>query len=899
MRLEVELFVDGLCGWNSDSSTETSTTIEINLLWGRSDTDISRPFDGITGWDITDEGYSLERATSKQMRFIAYVDLPAPLSGDDLKRGDPVYIKGTRLTRMRSGGYRDRVYISAIRTKLYSPENSTVYELVEAKNLNAKLSNKLCRIGIKLKVNKNTEGALDRFNIVASMTARTWDGVQWSGRVKTSNPAAVALEVLTGLIHELSAYNDNEIDLYSFGKLYEFCENQEINIYGDPAIFNLESNGVMTTASKKVDVLRAVLSVCEAGLYVNEFGKIIVYPDAPQSTPIALLNPQRIVKMNESRNLNRKADGYKVDFIDQDADWNQDTKEILRPRVEEDLLNTFTSIKFDLTTTYKQAMWKARRLMAKEIHRPGEVTVSVGKEGRLYRPGSLIKVQHEGFKIGLGSGEIVELITEGDYVTGFRLMERFDIAGDRDYYIDYYVVDETRNHVVTKQIHNGLGYTDKLMLTVPILKDSYDIPTMGNILSTLYGEPGQSRVWESKRYLVTGLNPTQQGYDLTLVQYNDEIYNTTSIDMILPYTSSILSKAPGVYDSYGRKPIDGEPGQGMIDPPSLAHVIPPIVSQKTPRYRGAASVADTANTGVISTNQGSSLEMNRGDWVAYLGNQIGIWTPFYCYRWNGEQWSAISTSESEPYMAALSDITQGAPLGVFSTILTQKIMALQVVADRIETQLITLRNNGVIKSEGFTGIDNPTPGFQIKAYDQPTAGGLIEANNIKTRNMVAVDINATSGSFTGTINATSGTFNNATINNALINNATINDAIIESAAINGTIKIESGVYIINDVDSALIIANHITGTQLKTRLDAYFNEYIMTPGVSFRCSGTLMTNEDNGNAYITFNIFAATYNTNGWLLRGAGTYSTPGGSTQITSLTISNYNYYTGAMVLF
>jgi len=538
MRLEIELFVDGLCGWDSNNSVETEATINVSLGWSLTNDGPWTPIP-IPGWPEND----LTRAKSKQMRFIASYNLPPSVYS---KAGNPVYIRAVRNTQMRTGGYRDRVYLSAIRTKLYSPEKSSTSVLVEAKNLNEKLSSKLCRMGIKLKVNKNTDEALDRFNIVALMTARAWDGYSWSGKVKTSNPAAVALEVLTGLIHELSAYEDSEIDLYSFGKLYEFCENQKVNIEGSLLNLKLKSNGVITTASRKIDVLRSILSVCEAGLYVNEFGKIIVYPDDTQTTPIALLNPQIIVKMQESRDLNRKADGYKVDYIDQDADWNQDTKEILRPRVEEDLLNTFTSIKFDLTTTYNQAMWKARRLMAKEIHRPGEVTVSVGKEGRLYRPGSLIKVQHEGFKIGLGSGEIVELITEGDYVTGFRLMERFNIASDRDYYIDYYVVDETRNHVVTKQIQSVGKYTDILMLTVPIQKDSYDIPAMGNILSALYGEPGQSRVWESKRYLVTGLNPTQQGYDLTLVQYNDDIYNTTTIDEILEYKSSILSKPPRV-----------------------------------------------------------------------------------------------------------------------------------------------------------------------------------------------------------------------------------------------------------------------------------------------------------------------------------------------------------------
>jgi len=871
MALEVEIFVDGLCGWDSENNEETTAYLDISLHWGTSDTNISTPFEspfglGSGSWTSIGGvpgggGYRLKRSTSKQMRFIAYLDLSNKgiyQTNAAIKLGDPVYIKATRLTNMRTGGYRDRVYLNAIRTKLYSPERSSISGLVEAKNLNAKLSGKLCRMGIKMKVNHNTERALDRFNIVASMTARTWNGYTWlPDKVKTSNPAAVALEVLTGLIHELSAYNDGypylEVDLVSFGRLYEFCNNQEVDIdgttFGYPDI-KLEANGVITSAARKIDVLRSILATCEAGLYVNEFGKIVVFHDAPQKIPIALLNPQRIVKMQESRNLDRRADGYKVDYIDEDADWNLDTEEILRPRVDKDLLNTFTSVKFDFVTNYYHAMWKARRMMAKEVHRPGEVRVSVGKEGRLFKPGSLIKVQHEGFKIGLGSGEIVELITEeeGNKITGFRTMERFDIAGDRDYYIDYYVVDETRNRVVNKQIKNGLGYTDRLMLTVPIYKNSDDVPAMGNILSALYGMPGETRVWESKRYIVTGLNPTQQGYDLTIVQYNDDIYDTGEID---PYVSSILKAAPKVFVTPDTKPYDGKHGENGDDgkdavlyrllpstdsitrdengeafpgsvscsvqrttgnsPPApdtsrpitfltsdtgeteysqpisipTAQVggltwvefrlywdssdwllidrirIPIIPSvQIAPRYRGVVrdGDADISNSGVIHTNQGSNQKMNHDDYVMYSGNPAGSnpqWIPARMFQWNAinKIWVLLGIVENRwKYLDGINDLTEGAHEGIFSNVFASMLLADTAIIAKIFAEEITMRDNGMIKSDEFNGIDGTKPGFWLKSFDQATGGGLIEANNMKTKNMHAVNANIDGDStFNGTL----------------------------------------------------------------------------------------------------------------------------------------------------
>jgi len=804
MRLEVEIFVDGLCGWDSNNSVETTADIEISLKWGTSNSNISNSFDDITGWTASANGHKLSRKTSKQMRFIAYVDLATKgiyNTESAIKLGSPVYVQAVRKTPMRTGGYRDRVYISAIRTKLYSPDRSSPNNLVEAKNLNKKLSDKLCRIGIKLKVNKNTEKALDKFNIVASMTARTWDGVQWSSnKVKTSNPAAVALEVLTGLIHELSEYRIDpdpaisEIDLKSFGRLYEFCERQQVNIEGSTVPVSesgLQANGVIASASRKIDVLKSILTLCEAGLYVNEFGKIIVYYDDYQTTPIALLNPQRIVKMQESRNLNRRAEGYKVDFIDEDADWTQDTKEILRPGEDENNLeNTFTPIKFDLTTSYKQAMWKARRLMAKEILRPGETTVSVGKEGRLYSPGSLIKVQHEGFKIGLGSGEIIEVLREGDYITGFRLMERFDISIYRDYFIEYFVVNENDHHVVEPlegiygqpspqilKLQSVGEYTDTLMLSTPIPADSFYTPEMFNILSVMYSETGTNnteekdgilyyKIYESKRYLVTGLNPTQQGYDLTLVQYDDEIYKTTTIDKIPAYKSSILSKPPGVYDSYGRKPTDSDPGQGLIDPPALAQIVPPIITRITPRYRGAASVADFENTGIISTNHGDDLIMNGGDYVMFNGNATGSnphWRPTYMYQWDAAEgrWYELDESVNwDKYLDGVSDLTAGAPRAVFSTAFIKELFAQTVNADlvRARMRLQVGEDNSHIEINGQSNVikssnyDPDTPAEERQGFII-NGNGEAEFNNVSAR---------------GHIEADSGYIKNASIDNVTI-----------------------------------------------------------------------------------------------------------------------------------
>ena len=553
MRAEIELMVDGLYGWDSSHGVPTQATVGIIVEWSKDQLEweqIPINFNDLEGEN------QLIRAKSSQMRFLAEIDFPPSVFS---KKGTPVFIKATRTTRMHSGSYRDRVYLSAIRTKQYNPRTSSSSELISANNINDIVKNNFCLMGIKLKVNQNTQEFLDRFNIVASMTARMWNGEWSANKYKTSNSASVLLEVITGLIHEESKFEDQELNMESFGKLYDYCANREVKTEDEEIEeFSLECNGVVTSGTKKIDIINSILATCDGGLYIDEFSKLQAYYDDVQDVPIALLNPQRILKITEQKSFNRKTDGYSVEFIDQEADWMQSVHRILRPGIEINPgRNTYSQIKLDFTTSYYQAMWHAIRIMAKEKHRKSEFTVSVGKEGRYYKPGSLIKVQHERFKLGIGSGEIIDLVKEGKYIVGLLLMEIFEIASDCDYWIDYYVVDEKRNHVVTKQIKNTSKKTNILFFSVPILADSLDAPVVGNIVSV---------VWEAKRVLVSDLSEIATGYELKLTPYNSAIYETATLNKIPDYISNISNYSSRIYDALGRKPIDGGSGQGLVTP---------------------------------------------------------------------------------------------------------------------------------------------------------------------------------------------------------------------------------------------------------------------------------------------------------------------------------------------
>jgi len=707
----------------------------------------------ISIFDIVESPGILTRAKSKQMRFLAEVDFPSEIYS---KSGDPMFIRATRKTRIHTGTYRSRVYLSAIRTRQYNPNTSSPSQLKAAKNINSEIADKFCRLGIKIKVNKNTQEFMDRFNVVASMTGRTalkaaddgtgrwaWNG-EWSTvKTKTSNSAAVLLELITGLIHEPSKHKDSEIDLKSFGKLYEYCMNRKITIKGQgEQEFTLECNGVLTSGTRKIDAIQSILATCDGGIYIDEFGKLEVYFEDVQTTPIGLLNPQRIISMVDQRSLERKTDGYTVEFVDQESDFQQVTHRTERENVVvKPGLTTYSPMRLDFTTSYNQAMWHARRLLAKEEYRPGELKVTVGKEGRYYKPGSLIKVQHERFKIGLGSGEIVQLIMDGKSVVGLKLMEKFDISDVRDYWIEYFVVDgDQKPHVVKKQIESVGQYTDTLMFTasIDINEKPEDVPAFGNIMSTMYAE-GLNTIgmWEAKRYIVTDLSENKDGYDLVLAEYAEKIYQTGEIGK---RKSSILSAPPMAFADQQRGELQTmlKTAIEQTSPPFIASMVKKVfdgniaeAGTNAPRFRGVYYVAGRdEDNGMINGDQ-----MNPNDWVYFASGGKGDWAgggEDYVWQWTGVEWKQRPRPSDDPsfgwlYLDAVSSsrgITEGADIGIFSDVFCKAIVAARAFFEYLYTKNAIIKDGGSIQSQNWSDIDKT--GFLISDGTIKLYNGTIE-----------------------------------------------------------------------------------------------------------------------------------------------------------------------------
>jgi len=140
--------------------------------------------------------------------------------------------------------------------------------------------------------------------------------------------------------------------------------------------------------------------------------------------------------------------------------------------------------------------------------------------------------------------------------------------------------------------------------------------------------------------------------------------------------------------------------------------------EPAPKYLGKTATIATTNIVYIQFTSAYSANVaaNTGDYIAYVGvseQGASIWKKNYCLRWSGSGWEhldPLSSANTDYYMRAFSDIIDGAEPGVFSYVMAQKIMTLELI----------LNDGGNIHSYNY----NPgVSGFKIN-YN-----GDVEFNN--------------------------------------------------------------------------------------------------------------------------------------------------------------------------
>lgn len=526
-KVEVIVLLDGLQQLNDNGELQKSK-IELQVQW-TNNPDAENP----TWHDFT-RGFkqkinysnTFEYLSKKQMRFIATQEFTAAQS-----YGKKISIRVIRKTPRAASNARDTIYLMGVQTYCYDNKKSNSNELIAAKVLEDRERDKCCRIGVRIAANNNTDGFLDAISVIESGCARTWNGTEWStDKTPTRNLAAWVLEILTSPHHIPSQYDDDELDLESFGQWYEYCAQEGYN-----------ADGIVTEGAPKRELIETLCQNGNATLVYSPFsGKIEVAIDNGRDYSIALLNSDNIVNISTNKTFKRKTDGRKVKYINRAADYEVDNVIFMgNGETYDPAIHTLSEIALKYVTDHDHAFKIAWRQNAEEKAQPRVITLQTSPDAAYYPLYSRVELQHRTLKNGIANATIKNIQFANNLLNKIILNNPVTFPAGVNCGVIINCVSN-RGHGVLPVKVTGSGTTDELQVISVIGIDAPLLPSAGNSLS--FGEldeNGEFKLVTSSMKIVD-VEENGQTYNLTLVDYNPALYNYGDI----PEYKSNISPAP-------------------------------------------------------------------------------------------------------------------------------------------------------------------------------------------------------------------------------------------------------------------------------------------------------------------------------------------------------------------
>ena len=491
--------------WQSD-------TITLSPQWANVDNPTENDWHDFTTGFNQDGTYSntFTYNTRQQMRFVARQDFTAAQA-----YGKQMRVRIRRLTPKEESNAKDTVYLLAVQTKCYDAKKSSSSSLVTADVLEPRERDKCVRIGLRIAANINTEGQLDAISVIAQGCARTWDGESWSEtKTPTSNLAAWALEILTSPHHKPSQYSDEELDLDTFGAWYEYCEAQ-----------GFKADGVISSNTKKQSIIETLCGNSNAALVYNPMtGLIEVAIDNGRDYSVALLNSENIIGISTVKKFERKTDGKKVTYINGAAGYDVDSVTFMRDGGAYDpATDTLTETALEYITSYQHAFKYAWRKMAEEIAQPRIVTVRAGRESAYYPLYSRVELQHKSLKIGLAHGIIKALVWQNSYLKKIILDGSVTFPANVACGVIINCISDHGRGLLALKVE-GTGKTGTLDVITTLRNNAAVLPAPGNALSFGQLDTNGEFTTVTSSMKITNAEETDDGYTLTLVDYNPALY---------------------------------------------------------------------------------------------------------------------------------------------------------------------------------------------------------------------------------------------------------------------------------------------------------------------------------------------------------------------------------------
>lgn len=490
------------------------------------------------------------RNETKQMRFIAHKDFTLA-NYQTLATNNQEYI----LVRIKSNAPDDQkvradCYVYYYQSHVFDPlksstpagvlDDSGAAGLVDCLNVEDRERGYSCIAGLKLVATENNEKKLAQINIIATSTARTWNGSAWSEtKAPTRNPAAIALEIYTSDTHPASRYADTEIDLDAFGALYEYCVNNDI--YFDD---------IITQSQKKDAEIQKIADVCGCAFYKDIYGHISVAIDQAQENAVAVYNPQNIISLTNKKTFSRRIDALRIKYIDSTNDtYKQNTYTVTRLENGQPVTINENSIIKEIDvkgiTRQSQIVKYARRLMAVDELRPVTTTLKIGAEGVYFTPYAKIGIQDPSINRDAQDAVIAGVTYQNGLLKKITLQNPVTFTDPLKLY--GVVINTTGANGASPLALkvSGTGTTRELDVLTTYSASATHQPEANSVVS--FGELDENGEFTKvvHEYVITRIARTSGGFNLDLQEYNEAIYDSGAIPAYKPLVNNTPTPAAG------------------------------------------------------------------------------------------------------------------------------------------------------------------------------------------------------------------------------------------------------------------------------------------------------------------------------------------------------------------
>ena len=371
---------------------------------------------------------------------------------------------------------------------------------------------------IRIRASDQLNGVVDTVNGVVSSILPDWDGAAWVAR-ETSNPASLFRAVLQGAGNP-DPVPDSRIDLPSLQDWHGFCAGH-----------GLTFNAVVDFETSVEELLNDIAAAGRA-VKVAPDGRYGVVIDRPQSAPIQHLTPRNSFGFRGERMFADKVHGFRVQFVNQAADWQRDERTVFNDGYSDANATKFEDLELFGVTDPDQVHKLGRYHLAVTELRREVYTLETTARHLVCTKGDLVRVTHDVPLWGLGWGRVKALATAGGDTTGVTLDERLEMTAGTTYALRFQLADGAS---VVRALVTQPGEGADVVFADPIPTGSG--PQIGDL--AMFGEHGS----ESVELIVRGIEP---GRDLTarltLVDYAPAVFNADS-EAIPPFDSQITAPA--------------------------------------------------------------------------------------------------------------------------------------------------------------------------------------------------------------------------------------------------------------------------------------------------------------------------------------------------------------------